>query len=222
MADLATLASLFSDITLHDADPLNSHILEIEFPVSELLSPNTTQVPHLDPPAALATHEAPPHDQQRAGVTQSICRLCLAISKHGPNNALRLDYDRRSARSKMAFGHLAYGPATSLLRAVAYHDGELGEDRLRLLFFVQYYDADPCGRYAYRYDVEISQNEWNQLVRGESELAGVGEDCKWVKALDELITRSSDRAYYHVRNRLVADYGEEGTVEGVASWGAEG
>lgn len=84
MADLATLASLFSDITLHDADPLNSHILEIEFPVSELLSPNTTQVPHLDPPAALATREAPPHDQQRAGVTQSICRLCLAISNTAP------------------------------------------------------------------------------------------------------------------------------------------
>jgi len=84
MADLATLASLFSDITLHDADPLYSHILEIEFPVSELLSPNTTQVPHLDPPAALATREAPPHDQQRAGVTQSICRLCLAISNTAP------------------------------------------------------------------------------------------------------------------------------------------
>ena len=103
ITNINDLASMFEDISLHDVR--NSHILEIEFPVSELLS-NNNQVPHLDPPAALATHEAPPHDQQRAGVTQSICRLCLAISKHGPNNALRLDYDRRSARSKIGRAHV--------------------------------------------------------------------------------------------------------------------
>ena len=217
MADITTLASLFSDINLHDV--MNSHILEIEFPVCELLTPNSKQIPHLDPPAALSTREAPPHDQRRAGVTQSLCRLCLKITEYGPNPH-RLNYDS-SARSKLAFGHLAYGPATSLLRAVAYHDGDIGEDRLRLLFFVQYYTADPCGRNAYRYDVELSQNQWDALVRGDSELKGVGEDCKWVKALDELITRSINRAYYHVRNRLVADYGVEAAVEEEASWGAE-
>jgi hypothetical protein len=54
------LASMFEDINLHDV--MSSHILEIEFPVSDLLS-NNNQIPHLDPPAALETREAPPHDQ---------------------------------------------------------------------------------------------------------------------------------------------------------------
>jgi hypothetical protein len=219
MTDINDLASMFSDINLHDVT--NSHILEIEFPVSELLS-NSHQVPHLDPPASLETREAPPHDQRRAGVTQSVCRLCHKITEYGPNPH-RENYDW-AARRKLAFGHLAYGPAKSLLRAVAFHDGDLGEDRLRLLFYVQYYEAaGPRGRYSYRYDVELSQNQWDAIVRGESELEGVGggEDCKWVKALEELITRSSDRAYHHVRNRLAADYSPEAAAEEEASWGEE-
>ena len=93
---------------------------------------------------------------------------------------------------------------------------------MRLMFYVRYYGTEPCSRRnTYRYDVELSQNEWDEIVRGESELGGVGEDCRWVKALEELITRSSDRAYYHVRNRLAADYGEEVAVEEEASWVSE-
>jgi hypothetical protein len=210
------LASMFEDINLHDV--MNSHILEIEFPVSELLS-NNNQIPHLDPPAALETREAPPHDQRRAGVYQSVCCLAHKITEFGPNPH-RENYDWLTRR-KLAFGHLAHGPAKSLLRAVAFHDGELGEDRLRLMFCVRYYGTtDPCSRRStYRYDVELSQKEWDEIVRGESELEGIGEDCRWVKALEELITRSSDRAYYHVRNRLAADYCAEAAAEEEASWG---
>jgi len=90
-----------------------------------------------------------------------------------------------------------------------------------LLIFVQYYEAGPYSRYSYRYDVELSQNEWEGIVRGESELEGIGEGCRWVQALEELITRSSDRAYYHVRNRLAADYSAEAAAEEEASWGEQ-
>ena len=91
------LASMFEDISLHDVR--NSHILEIEFPVSELLS-NSHQVPHLDPPASLETREAPPHDQRRAGVYQSVCRLCHKITEHG-TNPHRENYNW-TARRKLA------------------------------------------------------------------------------------------------------------------------
>jgi hypothetical protein len=87
--DINDLASMFEDINLHDVR--NSHTLEIEFPVSELLS-NNTQVPHLDPPAALETRQAPPHDQRRAGVYQSVCRLCHKITKYD-SNPHRENYD---------------------------------------------------------------------------------------------------------------------------------
>lgn len=212
------LASMFEDINLHDVT--NSHILEIEFPVTDLLSNTNNQIPHLDPPAGIETREAPPHDQRRAGVHQSVCCLAHKITEHGPNPH-RENYDWL-ARRKPAFGHLAHGPVKSLLRAVAFHDGELGEDRLRLFFYVRYYGTEPCSRRnTYRYDAELSQNEWDEIVRGESELEGIWEDCRWVKALEELITRSSDRAYYHVRNRLAADYCAEAAAEEEASWGSE-
>lgn len=60
------------------------------------------------------------------------------------------------------------------------------------------------------FDFELSRHEWKQLR--------VNRSREWVVALDELITRNSDRAYYHVRNRLVCDYGEELAVEEEALW----
>lgn len=177
------------------------------------------QTPHLDPPAGFETREAPPHDQLRQGISQSVCCLCHKITDFGPNT-LREKHDGAVCRT-LAFGHLSYGPARSLLRAVAHHDGNLDQDMMKLNLIVQYYDSDYCGRDSYQYDVELTQNEWDQLVRGDSDLEGVGDDSQWVKALDELITRASDRAYYHVRNRLVEDYGEEAAIEEDASWGSE-
>ena len=56
-----------------------------------------------------------------------------------------------------------------------------------------------------RYDVEISPTHWQQLVE---------EGALWVTGLDELMNRRTHRAYYHVRNRLVRDYGcDDATAE---------
>ena len=194
---------------------MNSHVLEIEFP---------DETPLLEPPTNVQTREAPPHDQRRLGITQSACYLCHKITEFGPNPLRGEAYDSTSRRKLAFFAHLAYGPARSLLRAVAFHDARRNRNAMRLSFCVWYGDIDGCGRESYTYDVEVLQSRWDGLVRGagesesENSLAGLGSNTRWIPALDELVTRSSDRAYYHVRNRLVADHGEEAAGEEEASW----
>lgn len=60
------------------------------------------------------------------------------------------------------------------------------------------------------YHFELPRDEWKQVHASKY--------GAWVDALNELMTRSSDRAYYHVPNRLACDFGEEVTMEEEALW----
>jgi len=60
------------------------------------------------------------------------------------------------------------------------------------------------------YDFEVSREQWQKTVDEGGSL--------WVEALDELITRRSDRAYYSVRNKIAGDYGEDVAMAEEATW----
>jgi hypothetical protein len=75
MADPNHLASWFEGISLEPT----KHVLEIEYPVSGLLPPDTE--PLLAPPVELSNRQAPPHDQTRAGVSQSRCRIHIPVEE---------------------------------------------------------------------------------------------------------------------------------------------
>ena len=77
MADTNHLVSLFQDFKLDDVP--DRHVLEIEFPVRGLLLHGIE--PLLKPPAELGSRQAPPHDQRRAGVFQSTCRIHIPLEE---------------------------------------------------------------------------------------------------------------------------------------------
>ena len=196
------LTSLFEDINIEDVPTL--HVLEITYPVRGLLPPDTE--PLLTPPVKLGDREAPPHDQRRAGVYQSTCRIHIPIEeRHNGSDSFPED---ELIPQFTAFQNMARGPGTSRLSAVAFYDKELLREFVRLDLHISLKkEAKPR-----HYDFELSCKDWERMV--------VEDESLWVKALDELMTRRSVRAYYHVRNRIAADYGEEAAVAEEAMWGA--
>ena len=196
-----SLVSLFEDFKLEDVPQL--HVLEIEYPVRGLLPPDTE--PLLTPPVKLDTREAPPHDQRRAGVYQSTCRVHIPIEKR--DNGCDGFPDMLVARH-VAFKSMSCGPGSSRLEAVTFHEDGYEGEVIRLSLHVSL-KRDVEDHY---YTFEILREKWQTIVDED--------ESSWVKALDELMTRRSDRAYYHVRNRIAADYGEEAAVVEEATWGA--
>ena len=201
MADANSLVSLFEDFKLNDAP--NKHVLEIEYPVRSLL-PSGVE-PLLKPPAELDHREAPPHDQRRAGVFQSACHIFIPTDER--DNSCD-GFPDMLVSQHSAFNSLTCGPGTSKLEAVTFYDEGYEREVLRLCLHVSLaQDVED-----HDYTFELSREQWRKMVDEGG--------CLWVEALDELLTRRSDRAYYHVRNRLAGDYGEDVAMAEEAEWSA--
>jgi hypothetical protein len=201
MADTNNFVSLFQDINLNDVP--KKHVLEIKYPVCGLL-PSGIE-PLIKPPAGFDHREAPPHDQRRAGVFQSACRIHIPTeSRDNPIDG----FPDMLVSQHSAFDSMTCGPGTSLLEAVTFHDDGYEGEIIRLCLHVSLkQDVED-----HDYTFEFSREKWQKMVDEGGSL--------WAKALDELITRRSDRAYYHVRNRLACDYGEDFALAEEAKWSA--
>jgi hypothetical protein len=200
MVDTNSFVSLFESCTLDDVP--DRHVLEIEFPVHGLLPDPSDYTPLLTPPANLNLREIPPEDQLRLKISQSSCRIHLDTENRKPPN--------RDAFTSLqdAFRILTCGPGHSHLQALAFYDPEMEKEMFRVFLHILFkQDAN-----AYAYDFEFTLNEWQHVV---------DEGCSVVHALDEIMTRRSDRAYYHVRNRLACDYGWEFAKAEEARWSAQ-
>lgn len=201
MARTNALVSLFENVSL-DEKP-QKHILEIQYPVKGLLPPG--HQPVLKRPANLSQRDAPPHDQRRLGISQSACYLSYSTQGEKNPNDGHLDI---LISLNNAFASLTSSPGKSVLEAAVFFDGEMGHEMIRLCLHSSFkHDEEP-----HDYDFELSRDDWSKMVQER--------EWTWVDALDELITRRTDCAYYHVRNRLICDFGEEVSVGEEATWSA--
>lgn len=198
MADPNLVAALFGDLGIEPT----KHTLEIAYPDCEILPQDTE--PLLTPPVGLGNRQAPPHDQTRAGVYQSKCLIHIPIEERAnasfPEDSLLPQF--------AAFENMARGYGNSYLGAVHFYDKELLGEYLRLELEI-YIKKEHRVRH---YDFELTRAEWEKKV--------IEDQSPWVKALDDLMTRRTDRAYYHVHNRLASDRGEEAAVAEEAKWSA--
>jgi hypothetical protein len=103
---------------------------------------------------------------------------------------------------------MTYGAGKSHLAAVVFYDEGYERDVIRIALRVSL----KKDVWSHDYTFELLREQWQKMLEEDKSL--------WVKALDEIMTRRSDRAYYHVRNRIAADYGEEAVVAEEAKWGA--
>ncbi|KAM0720705.1 hypothetical protein Q7P37_004842 [Cladosporium fusiforme] len=108
------------------------------------------------------------------------------------------------------FRSLGDSPGKSRLDVVVYHSKRLNCVALRLSLQI-----------AFKRDgghIQIRNHEWPIDLWDDLSEYVVERLDPWKYVLKQLITRSTDRAYYHVRNRLVCDFGQEVAVAEEAVW----
>ncbi|OQO10831.1 hypothetical protein B0A48_04132 [Cryoendolithus antarcticus] len=209
MATFEHITSLLNGVDLSSVP--NKHALSIDYPALQLL-PEGYQL-SLQPPANLAAREAPPLDSRRIGIdpaTSASHVINLSVSNRPIPHVGVLDILIGLPEATKA---MSCRPGDSKMLAVTFHDEELECEVLRIMLATKFVAEDRVHEYTY----EMTMAEWKESI-------GVFAQ-PWTLTLDELITRSSDLAYYYVRGNIAwemsteAAFAEEGRW--VHLWGAK-
>ncbi|KAK3696419.1 hypothetical protein LTR37_017990 [Vermiconidia calcicola] len=197
------LADRLSNISL-SADQQDSstavhprtHILSFKYPDADLL-PDDSMTPHLEPPAKLEQRHLPDKNSCNAKTvgTRFFAVLdvleqpaYLGTASYGISRQLAEAVDRLKSRT----GH-------SWLHMVSFQMSNGVVHRLRLLTSIS-----KTARYLLSgQDFELPDEDWRRLVSGVNR-------PQWLDVLDNLVTRSSDRAFFAMR---LSSYMEEAQWE---------
>jgi hypothetical protein len=180
MSDFANLTDSFQQMGFEEKQA-DYHDLQIEYPILDLLPVEETVTPLLKPPAFSGYREKPHRSEYH-----------LPLS--GTDFIIRL-----SLQSKMLLTPLnevfttlltlLAAPGRSLLQIVTHSDPEDGDHyRFRLLTKVN-------GHFKTVAESELSGMEW------EAERTSLRRE-KWMRLITHLLIRLSNRAYFHVHERL--------------------
>ena len=199
------LSALLSQTSLDDTlcDETKKHGLLIQYPAFELGFGNYEPV--LEPPSNLDNREAPIWDHRKPGVNEA--RVMATFDVTSPDHA-------RSAipakdESPMApcgttlneaFASIRSRPGVSCLNAIIWRENITNATIVQLNLNVRFLeDANGDLSAPQCYQFGLLRDEWDALVASSTE--------QWVATLHELMTRSTERAYYHVHDRLALKRG---------------
>jgi hypothetical protein len=180
------LANCFQSLGLQ-GNLADYHELVIEYPVLELVLPEAGTSACLRPPQNIEFREEP--DASRYHIPQTgtdyIIRLPLgSATKPSP-------FASNPASISTAIQNLSSGPGHSILQIASYSSRSEGESHIFRLV-----TEDPVsGQYEIITENDFSSLEW------EAERSALSTE-KWTRLAQDLINRSSDRAYFHVHDEL--------------------
>ncbi|KAK6439000.1 hypothetical protein LTR95_004786 [Oleoguttula sp. CCFEE 5521] len=177
----------------------NKHALSIDYPTLKIL-PEGYQL-SLQPPSNLAAREAPPLDSRRIGIdpaTSASCVIRLAVANRPIPHAGVLDIPVGLPEAIKA---MSCRPGDSKLLAVTFHDEELECEVLRIMLATKFVTEDRVREYTF---------EWRDSIEIFAQPRAL--------ALDDLITRSSDLSYYHVRSNIAWEIGTEAAFAEEGRW----
>ena len=180
------LANCFQSLGLQ-GNRADYHELAIEYPVLELVLPEAGTSACLRPPQNIEFREEP--DASKYHIPQTgtdyIIRLPLAsATKPSP-------FASKPASISTAIQNLSSGPGHSILQIASYSSRSEGESHIFRLV-----TEDPVnGQYKIITENDFSSLEW------EAERSALSTE-KWTRLAQDLINRSSDRAYFHVHDEL--------------------
>lgn len=181
MSNFADLNNSSQHIGFEEKKQANYHELQIEYPVLDLLPVEGSVTPLLKPPSFSGYREKPDPSEYHLPLsgTDFIVRLPLTVEM--PSKALN--------RVFTTLMRLLAAPGRSLLQFASY--------------------SDPEGGQHYRFRLQTEHNGQFQII-AESELEKTtftAERCSlrheiWMRLISHLIHRISNRAYFHVHERL--------------------
>jgi hypothetical protein len=185
MSNPFDLANSFQNLGLQE-NRVDYHELAIEYPVLELILPEAGTSPCIRPPQNIEFREQPDalkYNFPQTG-TDYIIRLPLASARPHlfPSNA---------ASISTAIQNLSTSPGHSILQIASYSSRSDGES-----FIFRLVTENPVnGEYTIVTENDFSSLEW------EAERISLSTE-KWTRLAQDLINRSSDRAYFHVHAEL--------------------
>jgi hypothetical protein len=159
------------------------HELQIEYPVLDLLPVDKPVTPCLRPPAHSGYREEPDPETYHLPLSGTDFKIRLTTSEADLPPPY-LDSDNVF----VLLPNLVAVPGRSLLQIASYNDPIYGDMyRFRLL-------TERCGKLKVVSETELDRYEW-EAVRDNSTKV-------WTKLIWRLLRRTSDRAYFHVHERL--------------------
>lgn len=186
MSNHIDLADCFQSLGFHE-DRLDYHELTIEYPVLDLILPEADISPCLRPPQNIEFREQPDASKYHLPLTGTDFKL------HIPLNQTLLPAPSNCDLTPISLAmHSLYStPGRSLLQIASYSSPSDGDSHIfRLL------TEDPAsGQYMTVAETDFSSLEW------EAERTVLKTD-KWTRLANDLLNRSSDRAYFHVHEKL--------------------
>ena len=182
MANFANLTNSFQHMGFEEKKQINNyHELQIEYPVLDLLPVKESVTPLLKPPSFSGYREKPDPSQYHLPLSGTDFIVRLPLTDEMPSTAPNQVFT--------TLMKLLAAPGRSLLQIASYSDPEDGHH--------------------YRFRLLTEHNGQFQSI-AESELESITfttERCSlrhetWMRLISHLIHRISDRAYFHVHERL--------------------
>jgi hypothetical protein len=179
----ADLADCFQSLGLQE-DRLDYHELTIEYPVLELILPEAGTSPCLRPPQNIEFREQPDASKYHFPLTDTDFTLRIPVASATPQPS-------NLASISAAIQSLSSTPGQSILQIASY--SSLSDGEFHIFRFIT---EDPTnGQYQTVTENDFSSLEW------EAERAALKSE-KWTRLAQDLINRSSDRAYFYVYDEL--------------------
>lgn len=204
------LASSFADVGLaatrteQDASKHDFHLLSYEFPACNLL-PGVGVLPNLESPLNVARREPPPVNRRMIGVADTTFYTAFTINRRSPVWPMQPPHNHMSLIA--AIQELSNERGTSKLELVCYYDGQLCDTIYRFKLATKYEQPESAKVTLF----DLTFTHWTLLQ-------GFSDDYEWIQTLQGLVTRSSYRAVYHVRERLASFYGEAKAASEEQAW----
>lgn len=201
------LANLFDRIDINKTTPdtyassYGLHVLSIEYPACNLLPPDT--LPNLAPPQDVSRREPPPAEKA-IGVYET---TFYAILREKPMSMPPVLPASNHLALLGAVERLGSGEGTSKLELVCLYDGDTCDTIYHFKLTTHCAKGTDVSRY------ELTPAQWQFML-------GFAETYEWLRTLQDLVTRKSYRAVFHVRERLIKHFGEKLAASEEAAWSA--
>lgn len=184
MSNPVELAHSFQFLGLRE-DRLSYHELTLDYPALDFIHPEAGNTPCLRPPLMIEFREQPDASRYHLHLTGTDFTMRIPVTSDSSPPPSNL------AQISIAIQNLHFTPGNSILQIASYSSPSDGDSHLFRLI-----TKDPVnGQYQTVAESDFSSLEW------EAERTALSAE-KWTRLADDLINRSSDRAYLHVHEKL--------------------
>jgi hypothetical protein len=184
MSNPVDLSHSFQSLGLRE-DRLGYHALTLDYPVLDFVHPEAGNKPCLRQPLNIEFREQPDASRYHIHLTGTDFIIRIPVTSDSSPTQTNL------AQLSLAIQNLHFTPGNSILQIGSYSSPSDGDSHLfRLLT-----ESPVNGQYETVAQAEFSSIEW------EAERTALQAE-KWTRLADNLINRSSDRAYLHVHEKL--------------------